>query len=334
MSFLTNLVVQKIKSFASLEAASEFFSASEEELELWKNELQIPVSALEKVFDPAAFQVPISEDVLYRGKQVAVLLPWYKTTSPVTAFSIMSLLDRARMAVMLNFGDAFIAHSRNTLAEKFLKSNLEWALTIDDDMVLPCGNAAWFNSFTSLNLPDRFAGLHTVNRLLSHGKTLVGATYFGRWRSGHPVFAEGKQRDKELRSKGPINQVVPTKWVGTGCLLIHRRVFLDIEAEFPHLARNDRGAQGNWFTSSEHDLREASRQALIILQDDSASESSRILKASETIRKAQDKSRYNSGLGMGEDVTFSIRAAQARHQPYVDLGLWAGHIGNSVFPIR
>ncbi len=332
MSFLTDLVVQKIRSFDSQEAAADFFKASIEEIEDWNQEMRIPVSALEKVFNPDQIRLPCSEEALWKGKQVCILLPWYKSTNPVTAFSIMSMLDRAKMAVMLNFGDAFIAHTRNTLAEKFLQSNLEWALTVDDDMILPCGNAAWFNSFTGFKFPERFAGLHTVNRLLSHEKTLVGALYFGRWKRGKPVYAEGNQPNEEaFARRGPHDVCKPTKWVGTGCMLIHRTVFLDIEKNFPHLARDNKGNRGHWFTSSEHDLREASRKSLLILQDQTATEQSRILMAEELLRKAQDRSRFNSGLGMGEDVQFCVRATQSGHHPHVDLGLVCGHMGNCIF---
>jgi hypothetical protein len=96
------------------------------------------------------------------GRHLFVALPWYKSASPLTTFSLLAMADRSRMAFGLGFGDAFIAHSRNKLATQFVNSTLEWMLMVDDDMVLPFGDAAWFNGTTQFRLDDKFAGLHTV----------------------------------------------------------------------------------------------------------------------------------------------------------------------------
>ncbi len=262
--------------------------------------------------------------------RIGVLIPSYKATNPLTAFSLLSLVDRSRMKVFLDFGDAFIAHSRNKLACEFLKSKADWAITIDDDMVLPCGNAAWFNSVTGFNLPDKYAGLNTFDRLLSHGKTLVGALYFGRWRHGKGMYAEAGKSDEDrwVRSTAPVDICKPTRWVGTGCMAIHRSVFEDIEKTFPNLARDEKGNNGNWFTSSEHDVTQAVDVALSQMEHGEPD------MAAKTLREAQEKSARNSSLGMGEDVTFCVRAAQAGHQPHVDCGLLCGHQGSFIYGHR
>lgn len=239
------------------------------------------------------------------------------------AFSVMSLLGRAKTAqtaAMLDFGDAFIVHSRNKLADGFLRTKMEWCLTIDDDMVVPFGNAPLFNSFTGFNLHERHAGLNVIDRLLSHGKTLVGALYFGRWRHGKAMYGEGSDpQELKFAKRGPHDNLVkPTRWVGTGCMLIHRSVFEDIEKKFPHLARGTDGSGGQWFTSSEHDLRIAAEKALTQECADGMA----------TIKTALSYSKRHSSMGMGEDVQFCIRATQAGHQPHVDLGCLAGHIGS------
>ena len=249
-----------------------------------------------------------------------IALPWYKTTNPRTAFALMTLLDRRRMGVALDFGDAFVAHSRNKLADGFLRSKFEWCLMVDDDSVPPFGNAALYNSFTGFDLPDEFAGAHGIDRLMSHGKTLVGGMYRGRWPHSKPIFAEGGAVQSWIES-GPKNELRPTKWVGFGFVLVHRSVFLDIEKKFPHLARKDDGTGGNWFTSSEHDLRHS---VVSILQDLTPRHENKIL---EQLQQAVDTSNRNSNLGVGEDVQFCRRAAQAGHQCFVDLGCVVGHLG-------
>jgi len=270
--------------------------------------------------------VTVDPDSLREGRKVLVALPWYKSASPLTTFALLAMSDRTKMAYALGFGDAFIAHSRNKLATQFVNSSLDWMIMVDDDMVMPFGDAAWFNGNTGFNLPEKFAGQHTINRLLSHGKTLVGATYFGRWRAGHPVFAEGQAMEKLLRRDGPRDELRPTKWVGTGVCLFHRTVFLDIEREFPHLSREANNGVGQWFTSSEHDMHKAIARVLDEA-DMSIEEAGRILK------EAKHRSSVHSSLGMGEDVQLCVRATQSGHQPYVDIGLWCGHVGGCVYPI-
>jgi hypothetical protein len=225
---------------------------------------------------------------------------------------------------MLDFGDAFIAHSRNKLVDSYLATGIEYLLKVDDDMILPFGNAPLFKSFTGFDyLPDRCAGFNSVSRLLSHGKTLVGGLYFDRWGRGTPVYGEGADpQEAEFARRAPHDILKPTRWVGTGAMLIHRSVFLDIEKEFPYLARNpDTKKGGQWFTSGEHDVMSAV-DSLLGLDDVSDP-----WEAIARLRNARELSRRNSNLGIGEDVQFCVRAKQAGHQPYVDMSLVCGHLG-------
>lgn len=334
MSYLERLVLDKINSMDRPDAAS-FFEVDVDMVAGWEKwPAAIPVSAIEKVFDPDATPGALkAESLLWEGKKVCLSFPWYKTSNPKTVFSLLSLLDRTKMAAMLDYGDAFIAHSRNKLADGFLKSGVEWMLTVDDDMILPYGNAKGFRGFTNLKFPDKFAGLNTVDRLISHGKTLVGALYFGRWLHGKPVYAEGAESKAEeaWARQGPYDICKPTRWVGTGCLLIHRRVFLDIETKFPSLARGENGLGGQWFTSSEHDLKKATVESLAILRDDSTSAESRVAEVLKRLEHGTRFSGRNAGLGVGEDVIFCRRASQAGHQAHVDCGLICGHVGEYVY---
>src|SRR6187431_72524 len=97
---------------------------------------------------------PAEPTPLVENRKVFIALPSYKTMHPKTAFSLLSLMDRRRMAASLDYGDAFIAHSRNKLADAFLRSKLDWMLTVDDDMILPAGNAAMFQSFLGRSVPE------------------------------------------------------------------------------------------------------------------------------------------------------------------------------------
>jgi hypothetical protein len=264
--------------------------------------------------------------------KVFVALPWQKNTNPITSFCVNGLLDRRRTHTCLNFGDAFVAHSRNTCADLFLASPCEWMLMVDDDMLIPFGNAHWFNAYAGTNLPEKFAGANALDRLLSHGKKLIGGLYFGRHRNGLPMYGEGASNPKEheFALKAPMDIIKPTRWVATGCLLIHRQVFEDIEKKYPALARNAERKGGHWFTSSEADLLpglEAIRKEMA----DGPMTGEKALRAYSLIESLAKKCRSNSSLGMGEDVTLCVRAAAAGHQPYVDFGLVCGHVGQCVY---
>ena len=251
------------------------------------------------------------------GRDIMLLLPQYKHTNPATLFSLLGLWDRATMRATMHFGDAYIAHTRNKLAQSFLASDCQWSLWIDDDMVLPIGDAGWFNGVTNLNLPKEFAGRHTVKRLLESKRKLVGALYFGRQPKGKPMFAEGANDPalaNRIRETRPTT-VQATNWVGTGCLLVHRDVFLDIQKKLPHLAPKRADLPWEFFSPAPDDV-------LLKLKD--AAEKPELLKS-----LAEDVAKFKPGTG--EDVTFCRRARLAGHQPYVDLGLVAGHVGGAVY---
>jgi hypothetical protein len=262
------------------------------------------------------------------GKKVLVGMPWQKTTNPLTAFCVNRIVDTRRCAMTLNHGDAFVAHTRNSIVDVLLKSPLEWLLTIDDDMVMPTGSADVFRSYTGWNVPEPFASFHVLDRLMSHQKTLVGALYFGRQStSSPPVYNEGmaNKSEAEYARKGPYDLIKPTRWVGTGCLLAHRSVFEDIEKRFPKLARAE-GRGGNWFTSTEASLRMETEKICDSLKSNLTPEGA--YKAASELSHALAVAQVENPLGCGEDVSFGLRAAAAGHISYVDMGCRCGHLGS------
>lgn len=267
-------------------------------------------------------------------KKVMVVMPWQKQVSPITSYCVNQIMDRRRTASVLNFGDAFVAHSRNGCADLFLQSPCDYMLTIDDDMVVPFGNANWFNSFTKFGFPEPFASLNALDRLMSHGKTLIGALYFGRHPHGPPVYNEGAANPKEAEyaRRGPYNLIKPTKWVGTGCMLVHRSVFEDIEKRFPRLARGQNRLGGQWFTSSEMSLVDQLDKIKDALSGPLSGE--KAYKALTLVEGAVSAAKYENCLGCGEDVSFCMRALAAGHQPHIDMGLICGHLGHCVYGPR
>ena len=280
--------------------------------------------------EPSTIAQPAQTVTAY-NKRVLVVLPWQKQVNPITAFCAGRLMDSRRTASVLHFGDAFVAHSRNSCADVFLGSECEWMLTIDDDMVCPFGNAQWFKANTDFDFPDKFMGLNALDRLIGHGKTLVGALYFGRHKRGAPMYAEGvNPAEAEYARSGPHDLIKPTRWVATGCMLIHRKVFEDIEKKFPRLARGADKKGGQWFTSTEAGMLEkvAAVQAML---EQGAHNAEKSYKAHEMLTSVLAQAASDNPLGAGEDVSFCFRARAAGHVPYVDMGLVCGHIGNYVY---
>jgi len=227
------------------------------------------------------------------GRKLYVAAPWYKFTNPVTAWVLLAVSqDLGTDSVYFDpeFGDAMVYHARNKLATRFLASGIEWMLTIDDDIVPPFGRANAMRMMCRLpqSYPDELAGVHFVHQLMSHGQTIVGASYYAR-RPGGPIIASvAGGSDHPLGAQGVTHPgpLIPVDWVGTGCMLIHRSVFEDIQRTFPDLAPPpgyEQLAGWNFF------------QPLDALH--------------------------------GEDVSFCLRARHAGHQVYLDPSVVCAHIG-------
>ncbi len=257
------------------------------------------------------------------GRKVCWLLPWYKATNPLTAFSVQANWDPKEAGASMSFNDAMIQHSRNRLVDRFLASpeGFEWALFVDDDMVLPTGNPDWFRAMTNLR-PGRWQG-KLVEGLLRHGKTVVGALYMGRdpKGSGKAMFSGGDESTllKSIR-KGDAKGLQPVRWVGTGCLLVHRTVFTDIQTKFPHLRPKTEGKPWHYFTPMADSVVLDLERALA-----ADPKSDKITITREFAETALRNSLTNAHAG--EDVVFCLRAAEAGHPAHVDLDVVCGHLG-------
>lgn len=274
--------------------------------------------------------IPLERSDNFRpvSKKVLIITPTYKSFSPMTALCIAQLADRRRTALMQNHGDAFVAHMRNSCAAEFLKTDYEYALWVDDDIIVPCGRPKWFKMHCGWSkFPDEFAKLNTIDRLLSHGKTLVGALYFGRHTNASAIFAEGMKvggSGYDLARACPRDEIRPTAWVGFGCVLTHRSVFEGITKRFPAL-------KDNWFSSSEHHLMDDVDKTREMLSNGPMT-GEKAFRAFEMLEAASKRARTISGLGAGEDVMLCRRARESGHECFVDLGLVCGHVGHRVYP--
>jgi len=281
-------------------------------------------------FEPLVVNPPA--DLRTYNTKILLAMPWQKMAHPITAFVVAQLADKRRVSLSLNYGDAFCGHARNAIVDHFLASNLEWVFMVDDDMILPFGNAEWWRMYTGWpDYPEPFASFNVIDRLLSHNKTLVGVSYFGKHKFGMPVFCEGaNKQEADFVRRGPHDICKPTKWVGTGAALFHRSVFEDIEKTFPNLSRAKNGGKGQWFTSSEHSAMDWIKKTKDMLSV-GPMDGQKAFKAYEMLTAAEVNAKATSCLGIGEDVQVCLRATAAGHQPHVDLGVIAGHLGACVW---
>ena len=203
---------------------------------------QVPFGVIERL-----------RDVLFpwEGKNLSVLFPCYKHTNAATAWSMIAIamdLGKDKVFFDMEIGDAMIINARNKLATRFVNSGREWSLWIDDDMILPIGRAPWFKDINRCpELSDHVAGQHVVHRLVSHRKTIVGGTYFGRFKHAPPMFNGMTDKTQTKQALDMKDALLPTDWVGTGCLLVHRNVYLDIQKKFPELAPVHDRAEWDFF---------------------------------------------------------------------------------------
>lgn len=344
MSFLSDLVVAKVRELG-VEKAAEFFGVGEPLVRQWEAGTKpVSLAAVDKVFVPPERGFT---DAAWEGKKVLLMLPWYKTTHPLTAFSLFALLDRQKMGAAMEFGDAMIAHARNKLLDTLVTTGVEYGFFADDDMIFPCGNAGWFNRYTGLALAEPFAGQHTINRLMSHKKTLVSGLYFQRKDAGRAVYLEalrdGVDGDAEQRfaKTAPRDTLKEVEWAGTGCMLVHRSVPLDIREKMPWLAPRAPGESWH-YTSSASDALIAALPAVAesvsgaltdFAKDADAGKMERYMAdAGHKLKELAEASTKANRLNDGEDAVFGRRAKAAGHPTFVDFAVVCGHIGGKVYP--
>lgn len=129
-----------------------------------------------------------------------------------------------------------IAHNRNKLIERFLKTNIEWIFFIDTDTVPP------------INALD-----------MTKHKLDICSGYYYQWinhqdinkRELMPLIFEKVEKGYKPFKGRPtkIKNVVEADGAGAGCLLINRRVFANIERPYFLTPHDEKG-----FTTSTEDI--------------------------------------------------------------------------------
>ena len=166
----------------------------------------------------------------FSGRDIFVGFSAGSPTNAISAFSLVNMaLDFGRDKIRFDFSisDGNFYHSRNELAKKFLETDAKWLLLLANDIIPSVGRPAWAKATVGAarGLQDLPLQRHVIHRLIGSGKTLVGGAYFENADSSSIACS-----DKNLgtKAKSYPDEIVPVDWVGSGCMLIHRRVFSDI----------------------------------------------------------------------------------------------------------
>jgi hypothetical protein len=300
-------------SMLTLDEAAAFFGVSKGTIANWKSgKTNINIDAVQKVLDecqpiedasklmpePDGCFLPTDEPMMWKDKNCIILLPSYKTTNPLTTFCVAALMNRYPGKIGLDMEVRTMIHkARNVLLTRFMRISHkpEWALFIDDDMVLPVGLAAFTNVRAQANMPEKYAALDAIGQLVKRGKTVIGGLYFGRGKGAPAMYAEAlneSNRDIMTRENrdarlAPNDTLKKTAGVATGCMLIHRSAVEAIEQKFPDIISENPNMPNGYFTPRDHIE--------------------------------------------GEDMAFCRRAREAGHQPYVDFSVVCGHVGTRIY---
>lgn len=167
---------------------------------------------------------------MWEGRKVFLMHPVYRSFNAKTHFTLFANYKEygpSRIGMVEPVEGTVIHEARNILIDRAMKNTeAETFIMPDDDMVLPCGSAAYFNGRLEAGVSEESAGFNAISRIMSHGrdKEIVGALYFGRHKYGQAQCSWGfSSLDKcdELRA-GQHKGLIPQDWVATGFIKIER----------------------------------------------------------------------------------------------------------------
>jgi len=230
---------------------------------------------------------------MWEGRKVMMCLPAYQGIEPQAHLALFANYARygpTRIGIIVKTA-TLVDEARNALSHEFLKSDAEWSIWHDHDVIPPVGNPDWFNGNLNAGIPVKSASFVGIERLMSHpeDKKIVAGLYFGRHEYGQAQCAHGfsgnfAEFNTTLRSH-TLTGLLPQPWVAVGFARIHRSVFEDMrkaidDGQFPDCKPHaGNGIYGFWTKSTS----------------------------------------------IGEDVMFGMRAARIGHQSYLDVELECLH---------
>lgn len=223
------------------------------------------------------------------GRDVCLCLAVYNDVPQAHYFNMLSLVAKYKQGIQIQFRgeDSMITRSRNHLAKRFMRdTDATWSIWFDSDMIFPHGYAGHYGQITGMGkrVAQKYLNFHVIERLISHGRTVVGGCYWDRRGSGKLIAGGGGSITHPI----PSDTLHPIGFIGTGCLAVHRQVFVDISKKFPEtMSEESLGNECGFFTNIQTPQRM-----------------------------------------LGEDESFAKRATDAGHPTFLDLAVLCGHLGS------
>jgi hypothetical protein len=239
--------VKRVVEKSAKVAEEEAIAVEEPAKVLDSMELPTKEEIKEKVHDNVTLQSPIVESrsseglpsyrTEFAGRDIFVGFSSSKATNPITALALISIAldfgrDKIRFDVSTDENNFY--KSRNELAQKFLETDAKWLLLLDNNVIPSIGRPAWAkaNIGAARHFHDSHLQKHIVHRLIGAGKTLVGgACFLGQ----DSTTIDCSNKNLGVKAKSCSDGVTQVDWIGSGCLLIHRKVFMDIKTRYPDL---------------------------------------------------------------------------------------------------
>ncbi len=255
------------------EACQKFYDRSPATLKQWfRNPAAIPLQAITKFLGKRPGVIEMIADELQphfavhdggngiqslpnRGKTNAVVCaPILGQPTLPFLWSLLYLAKKYEMGFDIQ-SDTVIHRARNMLAHRFLKSGALWSLWIDSYMAVPIANPEWYKWITAVTtVPEESCRYDVWGRLSGHAKGVIGGVYASRRYHGRLVIQpevkprshEDKLLCNEIR-RGTARGLAEVDWIGFGCALVHREVFLEVQRRFPDLAPHEEFAPWRFF---------------------------------------------------------------------------------------
>lgn len=296
---LRKLVIDKLSQLGVKDGARHF-GISLGTASNWLSGKTCPsVDAAQLVLDELPESAPKEELTDWEGRKVHICLPVYRYFSADTHYTLFANYAKYGPAKvgMTTEKRTVIHEARNILTHKALtKTDAEWIVMADDDMVIPPGSATIMNGNYRANLPEPSASLVGLSRLMSHSEEykIVGSLYFGRHEHGLAQNWMGfnQVHENDNLRKHKYSNLIPMEWVGTGFIRVHRSVFDRMRQEIDN---------GRW----------------------------------PECKPANESLWYGYWtpirVGVGEDVSFGRRCSEIGIPSYLDPVLECLHIGDTPF---
>jgi hypothetical protein len=184
---------------------------------------------------------PEESSVSMAGRKVSILLPYTTGFAGIVVASLLYYAKHMGVAFEL-LGNSLLIRARNELAMRFLRSEREWSLWVDSDVLMPFGNPGVFLNYSKARkLPVKFAAYNTVTRLVNHNQPLVGGIYSARQKFGNlvcqpelePRNANDNRLAQTIREGRDAGGLIKVDWLAAGLMLVHRQVYETIMQNEP-----------------------------------------------------------------------------------------------------